>query len=89
MTGEEMERAIGFLLQGQADITARQERTDAQIVQTSRQLQNYAETQSQIIQIVTDTMTTLAEAQSRTDDRLGKLIGVVEQYFSNGQNGKP
>ena len=27
-----------------------------------------------------------AQAQSRTDDRLNVLIGVVERYFSNGRN---
>ena len=38
MTGEEMERAIEFLLKSQADISARQDRTDAQIAETGRQL---------------------------------------------------
>lgn len=91
MTGEEMERAIGFLLESHATIDARQQRTDEQISQlthqveeTSKQLQAYAETQTQFIEIVTRTMTGLAEAQARTDERLNVLIDVVQQ----GRNGK-
>jgi hypothetical protein len=50
MTGEEMERAIEFLLQNQADAEARmaafeaqQKRTDQQIAELGKQLQAYAE----------------------------------------------
>ncbi len=67
MTGEEMERAIEFLLQGQANFDtrlehllqnqanfdARLEQTNLQVAETSRQLQAYAETQTEFIQIVT------------------------------------
>ncbi|MDQ1610566.1 MAG: hypothetical protein QOG00_497 [Pyrinomonadaceae bacterium] len=75
MTGEEMERAIEFLLQSQANL-------EAKIAETNRIIQLQAETQTEFIQIVTHTMTGLAEAQSRTDERLNKLISVVEQHIS-------
>jgi flagellar biosynthesis chaperone FliJ len=102
MTGEEMERAIEFLLQSQAnyesrlaDISARQDRTDEQIAETGRQLATYAQTQSQFIEIVTQAMTNLADAQAATEravretnarlgdtnDRLNKLIGLFEQHI--------
>jgi ABC-type transporter Mla subunit MlaD len=84
MTGEEMERAIEFLLQSQADITARQDRTDAQIAETNRQLQTYAETQSEFIQIVTQNVNALTAAQSQTDTRLNKLIELFEQHIIAG-----
>ena len=64
MTGEEMERAIEFLLKNQAAYEERQDRTDAQVAETSRQLQVYAETQSQFIGIVTTAMTNLSEAMT-------------------------
>ena len=77
MTGEEMERAIEFLLQSQAnyetrlaDIAARQDRTDAQI-------QALAETMAA-------SLTGLAEAQSRTDARLNRLIALFEQHITVG-----
>jgi len=89
MTGEEMERAIEFLLQSQAnyesrltDISARQERTDAQIAETGRQLAIYAQTQSEFIRSATESITGLAAAQTRTDARLNKLIGLFEQHIS-------
>lgn len=98
MTGEEMERAIEFLLQSQAsyesrlaDISARQDRTDEQIAETNRQLATYAETQSQFIEIVTQAMANLADAQARTErtvnetnERLDKLIGLFEQHIIAG-----
>jgi hypothetical protein len=83
MTGEEMERAIEFLLQGQANHQVQLDELTAQVAATNKQLQTYAETQTQFIQIVTQTMTGLAEAQARTDERLNKLIVVVEQHISN------
>jgi hypothetical protein len=84
MTGEEMERAIEFLLQSQADISARQDRTDAQIAETGRQLAAYAETQSEFIRATTESITGLAAAQARTDERLNKLIGLFEQHIIAG-----
>ena len=53
MTGEEMERAIEFLLQSQANFEARLEQTRQQVAETGRQLQAYAETQKECIQIIT------------------------------------
>jgi septal ring factor EnvC (AmiA/AmiB activator) len=94
MTGEEMERAIEFLLQSQANSEARLnrletglEQTNQQVAETSRQLQVYAETQTEFIQIVTTAMQGLAAAQSRTDERLNNLAGVVERIITEGRNG--
>ena len=95
MTGDEMERGIEFLLQSQAnyetrladyearlaDIAARQDRTDAQIAETNRQLQTQAETQSRFIEAMTASVTGLAEAQARTDAKLNRLIGLFEQHI--------
>jgi ribosomal protein S12 methylthiotransferase accessory factor YcaO len=88
MTGEEMERAIEFLLQSQAnyesrltDISARQDRTDAQIAETGRQLAIYAQTQSEFIRSATESITGLAAAQTRTDAKLDRLIGLFEQHI--------
>ncbi len=84
MTGEEMERAIEFLLKSQAQISARQDRTDEQIAATSRQLQNYAETQSEFIKIVTESIEGLVKAHSRTDARLDRLAAIIEQHVDDG-----
>jgi hypothetical protein len=91
MTGEEMERAIEFLLQSQASFEerlvvfeAQQRRTDAQIAETGRQLQAYAQTQSEFIRATTESITGLSEAQAKTDERLNKLIGLFEQHIIAG-----
>lgn len=112
MTGEEMERAIEFLLQSQASFEerlrafeAQQRRTDEQIAetgrqvaetgrqvaQTERQLAHYTETQSVFIQTVTRTFeaqdqinASLRAADARTDERLNRLIALVEQHIVAG-----
>lgn len=105
MTGEEMERAIEFLLQSQANHEARlgeltervgeltervgglAEKADqltTQVTETSKQLQTYAETQSEFIRVATQSITGLAEAQTRTDAKLDKLIGLFEQHIVSG-----
>jgi len=91
MTGEEMERAIEFLLQSQASHEARLGRTGQQldqltalVTETSQQLQAYAETQTQFIEIATRTMTGLAEAQSQTDARLDRLAALLERHLTEG-----
>ncbi len=77
MTGEEMERAIEFLLKSQATL-------DAQIERTNRQLETYAETQSEFIRATTASITGLAEAQAKTDARLNRLVGLFEQHIIAG-----
>ena len=71
MTGEEMERAIEFLIGNQARFDARLEETNQQIAQTNRQLaqtnqrlEAFAESQAQLIQVVTRTF----EAQNRINE---------------------
>jgi len=70
MTGDEMERAIEFLIQNQAKFDALLERNAKQIAETDRQLQLTAETLSEFIRIVTNTIQALNESQSRMDERL-------------------
>ena len=91
MTGEEMERAIEFLLQSQARVEAQVAETERQLAETGRQLAAYAETQSVFIQTVTRALeaqdeinASLRAADARTDERLNKLIGLFEQHITVG-----
>ena len=72
MTGEEMERAIEFLLQHQAIL-------EEQIAETNRLMQVQARSQSELNETLTRAITTLAEAQSKTEAKVDRLIGVVEK----------
>ncbi len=80
MTGEEMERAIEFLLQSQADLHAQSERTSRQIEETNKQLAEFKEfTRSNIEAInehtrsLRETVRALTINQARTDERLSDL----------------
>ncbi len=122
MTGEEMERAIEFLLQSQANFETRLEQllqnqaqllqnqanfetgleqTNRQVAETSRQVQIYAETQTEFIQVVTQhieaqaeinaslrgTIRELATSQSRTDERINRLADTFERHIREGHHG--
>lgn len=77
MTGEEMERAIEFLLKSQANL-------EAQIAETNKIVQLQAETQSVFIQTVTRTFEAQDKINTRTDERLNKLIELFEQHIVTG-----
>jgi methyl-accepting chemotaxis protein len=97
MTGEEMERALEFLVKSQADTNEQLEQLTGQVAETNRLLQLQAETQSQFIEIVTVTMNRLADAQERTaqqiaqqqthanetDARLDRLAALVERHIED------
>jgi len=84
MTGEEMERAIEFLLQSQANLEAQVVEIGQQVAETGRQLSAHAETQSEFIEITSRNIDALAAAQAQTDARLNKLIGLFEQHIVAG-----
>lgn len=83
MTGEEMERAIDFLLRSQANLGARIEQVNAnlgaQIAELTGVVRMQADSQSQFNQTVTTAITALAEAQQKTEAKVDRLAGVVEK----------
>ena len=79
MTGEEMERAIEFLLQNQATLEQRVEQTQAQLDGLVRVVTLQSESQGQLNQTLTTAITTLAEAQAKTEAKVDRLAGVVEK----------
>ena len=98
MTGEEMERAIEFLLQNQATLEQRVEQTQAQLSQTQGQLSQVVESIAQLNRVVTLQSTSqtelnemltravagLAEAQTKTEAKVDRLAGLVER-LAGGQ----
>jgi hypothetical protein len=87
MTNEEVEKSIEFLLQHQADFEARQATFEAQLLQTSKQVETMASTHTEFTQFVRgfmeaqgefnqslrETVRSLTVAQARTNDRLSDL----------------
>jgi ABC-type transporter Mla subunit MlaD len=79
MTGEEMERAIEFLLENQATLEARVTQTQEQLAELGRVVQMQAESQGQLNQTLTTAISALAEAQQKTEAKVDRLAGVVEK----------
>ncbi len=104
MTGEELERAIDFLLKSQANLEARIEEVDqrlgARIEETDRRLSaqieesrklfdEYQRMQTTLVQVVTRTFAEQADFNRRTDEKLNVLIDTVNRMLSGGQGGHP
>jgi chromosome segregation ATPase len=93
MTGEEMERAIEFLLQNQATLEERLARTQSQLSDTHGQVaatqtqvaeltqivRMQTDSQSQLNQTLTTAITALAEAQQKTEAKVDRLASVMEK----------
>ncbi len=86
MSNEEVERAIGFLLESQAKHDAQiGELREAvagltqQVAETNRVVQMHADSQLQLNETITGAITALADSQRRTDERLTRLAGLVEK----------
>lgn len=95
MTGEEMERAIDFLLRSQATLEGRIEQVNANlgtrieeltgrvgeltesVTELNRVVRMQADSQSQFNQTVTTAITTLAEAQAKTESKIDRLADLV------------
>jgi hypothetical protein len=87
MTGEEMERAIEFLLQNQATLERRVEQTQAQLAELTEVVRMQADSQGQLNQTVTTAITSLAEAQMKTEakvDRLTDVVGKLVERLAEG-----
>jgi prefoldin subunit 5 len=88
MTGEEMERAIEFLLRNQATLEQRVEQTQAQLSELTRVVQMQAESQGRFNETITAAVASLAEAQTRTEakvDRLVDVVGRLVERLAGGQ----
>ena len=89
MTGEEMERAIEFLLDNQARADVRFEETSRQIAETNRQiaettnqrLDSFADTQAALMRVATETFA----AQSRINEDVGRGLDGLRRGWEDLQ----
>jgi flagellar hook-basal body complex protein FliE len=79
MTAEEMERAIGFLLESQAKHDAQIGELREQVAELHSVIKMQSESQSQFNETITQAISSLIESQRRADSRIDRLIGVVER----------
>lgn len=90
MTGEEMERAIAFILEQQAQFTANQQRHEEYLQRHEEAMQRIEATQERTagqVEHLSGAMIELAEAQTRTDEKLNIFIVTVERHISEGHGG--
>ena len=97
MTNEEMQRAMDFIVQQQAQTSAKidaltdtQNRAEERWTQTEngiRALLAITEMHEREIQSHTQQILSIGENAKATDERLNALIHVVERQMSNGRNG--
>lgn len=99
MTNEEMQKAMEFIVDQQAQssanidaLTDAQKRAEERWTRTEegiRALLTIAEMHEREIHANTQQILSLGETTRATDDRLNTLINVVERQISEGRNGKP
>jgi chromosome segregation ATPase len=99
MTNEEMQRAMGFIVEQEAKSSAKidalaeaQKRADER---WARADERWARTEESIRALLTIAemhereINSIGEQTRATDERLNALINVVERQISEGRNGKP
>ena len=77
MTGEEMERAIEFLLKNQASF-------DARLEESKRQLDSYADTQAELMRVVTRTF----EAQNQINEEFRRGYEELHRGYEELRRGQ-
>jgi len=98
MSNEEIQRAMGFIVEQEAKSSAKidalaaaQRRSDERWASTEegiRALLSITELHERGIQANSQQILSLGETTRATDDRLNTLINVVERQITKGRNGK-
>jgi DNA polymerase III delta prime subunit len=90
MTNEEVERAIDFLLKSQATSEARIEQTNEQLTHLAEQLGSFADTQTEMMRIMTRTLesqdyineslrASIGDSAARTEESISRLAVKTEE----------
>lgn len=95
MANENIEKQIEFILEQQAQVTARMGQIEDLVVRLARGSLDRFEGTDKRIDDVDERISALVDSQIRTeenvkktDEALRSLIAVVDRYFSEGRNGK-
>ncbi len=79
MTGEEMERAIEFLLNSHASLEAQVEATSRQIAETNKRLDSFGETQAHILQVVSQQFEEQRQVNAEFRRNFATLSHILEE----------
>ena len=84
MTLEELEKAMQFVLEQQAQFAANQHQVNERVSRLETNMAEMARAQTHMNEVVA----VMAETHRHTEEKLDAFIGVLERYISEGRNGK-
>jgi len=84
MTNEELEKAMQFILEQQAQFAANQQQLDVRVTRLETNMAEMARAQSHMNEVVA----VMADTHRHTEEKLDAFIGVLERYISEGRNGR-
>jgi uncharacterized coiled-coil protein SlyX len=84
MTNEELEKAMQFVLEQQAQFASNQQQVNERVSRLETNMAEMARAQTHMNEVVA----VMAETHRHTEEKLDAFIGVLERYISEGRNGK-
>jgi 3-phenylpropionate/cinnamic acid dioxygenase small subunit len=84
MTSEELEKAMQFMLEQQAQSAANQQQLGERVSRLETNMAEMARAQTHMNEVIA----VLADTHRHTEERLDAFMGVLERYISEGRNGK-
>lgn len=98
MTTEELEKAMRFILEQQAQFAANQQQLSERVTQLETNMAEVARTQAEMNGVIAimgraqthmnEVVAVMADTHRHTEEKLDAFIGVLERYISEDRNGK-
>jgi acyl transferase domain-containing protein len=91
MTNEELEKAMRFVLEQQAQFAANQQQISERVSRLEANMADMAQAQAEMARAQThmnEVVAVMADTHRHTEEKLDAFIGVLERYISEGRNGK-
>src|SRR5215211_6188807 len=98
MTNEELEKAMQFVLEQQAQFASNQQQLGERVSRLETNMAEMARAQTQMNEVIAvmgraqthmnEVVAVMAETHRHTEEKLDAFIGVLERYISEGRNGK-
>lgn len=83
MTNEELEKAMQFILEQQAQFAANQQQLGERVTRLETNMAEMAQAQTHMSEVIA----VMADTHRHTEEKLDAFIGVLERYISEGRNG--
>jgi len=91
MTNEELEKAMQFVLEQQAQFAANQQQISGRVSRLETNMADMAQAQAEMARAqahMNEVVAVMADTHRHTEEKLDAFIGVLERYISEGRNRK-